>query len=749
MNLSAQKKIMTRLIPSYPCNSNGSMVLNLIVILIVTGVIGVTLMSLTSTSFIQQVYSDSSQRAELLAESGFRYLAVRYKQAGDSSAKNALLKALHGNSFVLNGNDGRFTLAVYPYVYMVRTAAGAGAIQLAGEFFGSKPDGLTIPASGIIGVLTGSRYTLYSYTSYTGNNQQFTFTNLTDISDLSPGLNADVSVGTTVYPVFQPEVKVLSSGTGNSLTVTGSGTFLPSADGVFEIVSSLGERSDGNGVKTKIYTYKTRTGNTLSNISVYNAPSESFSLSLTASTRLLVHKSAEISSTGTFNAGSGNETNRVMRRIVALGYTLPQVAAGDLIYDTAENRLQALIGSSTIIGAADTISNGKIGSAMAFDGDMDYVRLNDNPALDLTTAGSIGAWVKITAFDNNFAGIIRKGGLADDSDLAYSLEFRAGRRIRLRIVGSSSSLYLDSTSTLTTGIWYHVAGTWGPAGMAIYIDGRLDTSQTGTLTVRNTTGTVQIGAQLDEAFNPSQKNYGFYGLMDEVFIINTQKNLCGIRDIFSNPCNTGCDAYAYYPFNGNYYDESGNDKSGNDAHNGSPTGTAISSDRFGCSQRSCQYQWWDYVEIPSESDFDLTGSFTLSLWVRVSNWSLILGNDILLNKGNNSYRISRYGYTNTPTFVTTGLSRTDTYGNDDVADGGWHHIAAVYNGTRKDIYVDGIRDDFDTVTGTLTQNNTMLRIGSTGLFTGWIDDVVVWKRALSEAEIANIYRGIRADPSLP
>lgn len=739
-------------IPAQVFNANGSMVLNLIVILIVTGVIGATLMSLTSTSFVQQVHSDLSQRAELLAESGFRYLATRYKQASDSSAKNAVLKALHGNSFVLNGNDGRFTLAVYPYVYMVRTAAGAGATQLQAEFFGSKPDVLTIPASGTIGVLTGSRYTLYSYSSYTGNNQQFTFTNLTDTSDLSSGLNTAIAMGATLYPVFPSQVKVLSSGSGNSLTISGSSTFFPSADGVFEIVNNLGERKDGNAVKTKIYTYKTRTGNTVYDITEYNDPSASFSLSLTANTRIVVHKSAEIRSTGTINAGTVDETNRIMSRITALGYILPQVAAGELIYDSAENRLYSLIESASVMGDADMVSNGKIGSAMIFDGDMDYVRLDDDPALDLTTAGSIGAWVKVTAFDNNFAGIIRKGGLAGDSDLAYSLEFRAGRRIKLKIVGTSSSLELDSLATLTTGVWYHVAGTWGPAGMAIYIDGRLDSSQASTLTVRNTTGTVQIGAQLDEISNPSQKNFGFHGILDEVFIFNTQKNLCEIRNIYSNPCTIGCDAYAYYPFNGNYEDEGGDGKAGNDTRNGTSSGASFDTDRFGCSQRACQLVWWDYVEIASESDFDFTGSFTISVWVRVSYWTMFLGNDPFVSKGNNSYRIGRYNNTNYANFGTTGLSSVNTYGNDNVGNGAWHHIVAVYNGSRKEIYVDGVRDDFDAVSGSLSQNNTRLRFGSTGLlaiFTGWVDDVGFWNRALNETEIANIYRGIRTDPSLP
>jgi hypothetical protein len=459
---------------------------------------------------------------------------------------------------------------------------------------------------------------------------QFTFGNLADTADFSPGLNTALSTGTTLYPVFISETKVLTSGMGNNLTVPGSGSFMPSADGVFEIISKTGDRIDGNGVKTGIYTYKTRTGNTLNDISVFRDPSASFSLALTADSRIVVHKSAEIRSTGTVYTGTEDETNRTMSRMIALGYTFQQVAAGDLIYDTDENRLKSLIGSATVKGEADTVNTGKVGPAMVFDGDMDYIRLDDNPALDLSTAGSIGAWVKVTSFDNNFAGIIRKGGLSNDSDLAYSLEFRAGNRIRLRIVGASSQLYLDSVSTLTAGLWHHVAGTWGPAGMAVYIDGRLDSSQAATLLVRNTTGTLQIGAQLDEIFNPAQKNYGFHGIMDEVFIFNTQKSICEIRDIYSNPCNTGCDAYAFYPFSGNYDDGSGEDKKGNDDHNGNPTGTSIASDRFGCAQRSCQYQWFDYVEIPNESDFDLTGPFTLSLWVRVTNWSLFMGSDILI-----------------------------------------------------------------------------------------------------------------------
>jgi hypothetical protein len=340
------------------------------------------------------------------------------------------------------------------------------------------------------------------------------------------------------------------------------------------------------------------------------------------------------------------------------------------------------------------------------------------------------------------------------SDVCSSdLQLRSNNKVRLIIVGSSSSLTLDSSETLTTGIWYHVVGTWGPSGMRIYIDGQLDNSRPETLMVRNTTGTVQIGAQLDEDFNPSQKNFGFHGVMDEVFIYNTQKNICEIRTIFSNPCNTGCDAYAYYPYSGSYDDVSGEDKSGVAAHRGNPSGASFDTDRFGCSQSACQLQLWDYVSMTPESDFDMSGAFTIAFWVRVGNWSLLLGDDPFVGKGSDSYRVQRYNFTNNATFGTTSLSTVDTRGNDNIGDGGWHHIAVVYTGSQKILYVDGVADaTSNNVTGTLHQNNSDLRVGSLGLFsvfTGWMDDLAIWKRALSQVEISNVCKGIRTDPSLP
>jgi hypothetical protein len=74
-------------------------------------------------------------------------------------------------------------------------------------------------------------------------------------------------------------------------------------------------------------------------------------------------------------------------------------------------------------------------------------------------------------------------------------------------------------------------------------------------------------------------------------------------------------------------------------------------------------------------------------------------------------------------------------------DGQWHHIAWVDNNGFATVYVDGVADtnDFNYTRGVLTANITSvgaIQRGTAGAhFNGALDDAVVWRRALSPAEI--------------
>lgn len=162
------------------------------------------------------------------------------------------------------------------------------------------------------------------------------------------------------------------------------------------------------------------------------------------------------------------------------------------------------------------------------DGVCSYIHVPDDDTLDLSTEGTLATWIYIYNF-NGFAGVIHKGDKANFSDEAYTLQFCRDssavcgdgglKKLRLSLFETSGNEFaLNSFTEFETNKWYHVAATWDSSGMKIYIDGVLDKSNTDAVSVRNTSGGVNIGAQLTEKYNDTWKNFPFDGIIDDVLI---------------------------------------------------------------------------------------------------------------------------------------------------------------------------------------------------------------------------------------
>jgi hypothetical protein len=152
-----------------------------------------------------------------------------------------------------------------------------------------------------------------------------------------------------------------------------------------------------------------------------------------------------------------------------------------------------------------------------------------------------------------------------------------------------------------------------------------------------------------------------------------------------------------------------------------------------------------YVSILDSPCLDaFTSSITIEAWIKVNQFNHFPDWNGIVTKGNSSWLLRRYSSTSVMAFSTVGLSNTDLAGNKNINDGQWHHVAGVYDGTNKYLYVDGALDSSTPVTGTMAQNSYPVCIGENAeapghLWNGLIDEASIYNRALSASEIQADY----------
>jgi hypothetical protein len=161
-----------------------------------------------------------------------------------------------------------------------------------------------------------------------------------------------------------------------------------------------------------------------------------------------------------------------------------------------------------------------------------------------------------------------------------------------------------------------------------------------------------------------------------------------------------------------------------------------------------------FVEITGGEPDDLAfadGSMSVSLWFTVDAWDKSWQAVCAKGEGGN-WRIHRRGSENVMGF--TGGSAGDTpSGPTDVTGGGWHHLVAIKDASSDTAYlwIDGALDAMRENEGALAANGLRMMIGENPAarnryWHGLIDDVAVWDRPLTEAEIASLWAGGAGKP---
>ncbi|MDR4497616.1 MAG: fibronectin type III domain-containing protein [Candidatus Scalindua sp.] len=143
----------------------------------------------------------------------------------------------------------------------------------------------------------------------------------------------------------------------------------------------------------------------------------------------------------------------------------------------------------------------------------------------------------------------------------------------------------------------------------------------------------------------------------------------------------------------------------------------------------------DYVDV---GDIDLTDAFTIAAWIKKSG----MGKNMIVGKSYHTYQF----------FVSPagGLAYQRNSGtpldfNAKLEIETWYHVAVTFDTTNGMVmYLDGSKVVTDSDTSTTNESDFVTKIGASDgtaqdFFNGTIDDVLLYKRALSAEEILDLY----------
>lgn len=201
---------------------------------------------------------------------------------------------------------------------------------------------------------------------------------------------------------------------------------------------------------------------------------------------------------------------------------------------------------------------------------------------------------------------------------------------------------------------------------------------------------------------------------------------------------------AWWPFNGNADDGSGN------GYNGIVYSSIVSSDRYGNINSAYSFNGSSsYIELPSTSSLGPSN-------ISVSCWYKLVGgnsNQSLIRRRGSGFQIS---YNLTAIYCSPASNKLNTWFwpnstqfynpiLNNTIDNVWHNLVFTFDGLNYIVYLDGIQvyttNSFGP--GGLFSGDEFV-IGRDGSVSNWyyngfFDDLGIWNRALSQEEITALY----------
>lgn len=255
-------------------------------------------------------------------------------------------------------------------------------------------------------------------------------------------------------------------------------------------------------------------------------------------------------------------------------------------------------------------------------------------------------------------------------------------------------------------------------------------------------GTAPYEYSLDNAFSYSSNNEFSY--LDpgyhEIFI----RDNSGCQDSlkFEVKIEMTDSLVAFYPFNGDAMDESGN------FHHGLVDGAILASDRFDRENSSYLFNGSNIITVPSSENFEMEEDFSISFWT-YSMYEPSHRNQVPLSFGNraeNNGLHLTFSSLDNPLQVHQSTDAPPLYLQDQIIEyevQSWHHFALVRRADQLIVYCDGEQLGSMIVVDTLFKDCDLHFGNNSGKdqgLNGGLDDIRIYNRVLFPSEISGLYK---------
>lgn len=390
-----------------------------------------------------------------------------------------------------------------------------------------------------------------------------------------------------------------------------------------------------------------------------------------------------------------------------------------------------------------TDRHGWANNASELDGtNLSGISANNSVALNSDFA-TISFWIK----PNEFPGsgevfLVSNGGWQER--LKISLPSH-GKPVFTTHSGGVCCSDMDSGTPLTLGTWTHVAVTHDGTKDIIYFNGVKVNEKSVSGALDKTKFPLGLG------YDPIDNAAFFNGALDEVQFYNRALSDTEIAALYAaqnQAPNVPGDLIAEYNFSGNGLDNTPYQ------NNAVVFASALTSDRFGKANQAYDFDGAFSSVTAANSPQQNSDYTTISFWVNPETFPAS-GEVYLLSNGGwqERWKISLPSH-GKPVFTTHsgGACCSDMDSGTPLPLGSWTHVAMTHDGAKDIIYFNGAQVAEKNVSGKLDATTKPLGIGydpidNSGFFNGSIDEVQLYKRALSATEIAALYAAQNTPPS--